>query len=84
MANQIIRRVLAPIPVLILVVIAVIGGSFYFAYQQVDRLTEERQAQTIRNAFTQAGHGLERELRGDTIWGDAFANASVAPDSKWR
>jgi diguanylate cyclase (GGDEF)-like protein len=83
MANQIIRRVLAPIPVLILVVIAVIGGSFYFAYQQVDRLTEERQAQTIRNAFTQAGHGLERELRGETIWGDAFANASVAPDSKW-
>jgi diguanylate cyclase (GGDEF)-like protein len=77
------RRLAFPMLVLALATVAVVSISFFLAYREVDRLAESQQSQTLLNAITQHGHGLERELKSQTIWGDAFKNTAVDVNNKW-
>jgi len=77
------RYIIIPMIMLALASVLVVGGSFYFAYIEVDRGAEFRQAQTLQNAILQTGNGFQRELMGQTVWTDAFVNTTTAPDLQW-
>ena len=61
----------------------VVSTSFLFAYQEGDRAAADRQTETVTNSIRQQGKGLERELKLETIWADAYSNAAVAPNPSW-
>ncbi len=63
--------------------IVVVGTSLYLAYQQIDKVTAERQAVTVQKAVLAQSHGMQRELLPETIWGDAYANIATKPDREW-
>jgi diguanylate cyclase (GGDEF)-like protein len=69
--------------VLAIAAVLVVAGSFVLAYREVDILAESRQAQTISHAITEHGIALRRELKMQTVWGEAFKNTTVAPSSAW-
>jgi len=76
-------RVILPITALVLATLVVVASSFAYALRDADRLAQERQGSTIRNAISQQGGGLERELRPEVVWGDAYKNTTVMPDRVW-
>ncbi len=69
--------------VLAVAAVLVVSGSFMVAYREVDILAESRQAQTVSHAITEHGIALRRELKVQTIWGEAFRNTTTAPSSDW-
>src|SRR4051812_32646775 len=73
------NRLVITLACLTALTLIIVGTSFYFAYREVDGVTSERQAVTVRTAMLAQARGLERELRLETVWGDAFTNTSVTP-----
>lgn len=67
--------------VLLSILVALI--SFANAYREVDAMAEQRQAHTLLTALRQQGYGLQRELKAETVWDDAFAATALRTDTQW-
>jgi diguanylate cyclase (GGDEF)-like protein len=63
--------------------VLIVTGTLFFAYRETDELAEARQAKLLSNAILQHGRALSRELRAQSIWGDAYRNTAVSPDRDW-
>ncbi len=77
------NRLVLTLAVLTAAMLAIVGGSFYLAYTEVDRVTAERQASTVQKAVSSQSRRLERELRPETIWQDAYTNTAGHPNGDW-
>ena len=66
--------------VLAVAAVLVVSGSFVLAHRDIDILAESRQAKTVSHAITEHGIALRRELKVQTIWGEAFRNTTTAPN----
>ena len=77
------NRLVLTLVVLTAAMLAIVGGSFYLAYTEVDKVTAERQASTVQKAVSSQARRLERELRPETIWQDAYANTAIHPNRDW-
>jgi len=77
------NRLVLTLVVLTAAMLAIVGGSFYLAYTGVDRATAERQASTVQKAVSSQSRRLERELRPETIWQDAYTNTAIRPNRDW-
>jgi diguanylate cyclase (GGDEF)-like protein len=75
----------APGLVLGLVAAAVIiaSATLFLSYRETDRLAEAGQVRTVSNAISQHGLGLLRELKNQSIWGEAYRKTAVDQDRSW-
>jgi methyl-accepting chemotaxis protein len=63
--------------------IVVLALSLSWSAAETDRIALNRQAEGLLRALRYKGLALSRELKMQTVWGEAYRNTVIAPDRVW-
>jgi two-component system, sensor histidine kinase and response regulator len=66
------RMFVLPVTMLTALTLLIVASSLYFNAREVDRRALQRQQLTIQNVVNQHSRSLTRELKLETIWGEAY------------